>query len=272
MVKRLAGYGRTSTEEQKRNGNGMEIQEAAIRAHITVLSLTEDEPVELVDMICEDAESGSSAKDRTKLMALLERVKRKEIDGIVVTKIDRFARNVKELLNIHDDILEPNGCKLISIKEKFDTSTALGRLFFQLIGSFAEYERSVIAERVIEGITLRARQGKHASGNVPTGYRSVEINGKKELHPDSDSDGLRVVKTVFRLRDQAGMTYMQIATYLNEQTDFKPKNWKPDKPTKFHDSSVRTIYNNPKYKGIYTFNRRGEQTIVVKNEGLKVYV
>jgi site-specific DNA recombinase len=224
---------------------------------------------ELLYIVKEPAESGSSIEKRKKFMNILNSLKdpNRGFDGVISTKLDRFARNLKELLIIHDDMFEPNNCALISIKDQFDTSTAQGRLFFQIIGGFAEFERSVITERTMDGITQKAERGQHASGRIALGYKSVMVDGKKTLEVD-DSEK-EIVELIFRLKDQNHLSFGKIADYLNDN-GYKPKRWTPEKPVQFHNSSVQVIYKNPKYKGIYTFNRRGEDQIVVENEALRI--
>lgn len=261
--KKVIGYVRVSTEEQAKNGTSIETQCERIRAYCVAFNL------ELIDIVIEPAMSGASMEKRKKLQGIRDRVGNGEFDAIIAIKVDRIARNLKELMMLVEDELEPNNCDLILMDVNVDTSTPVGKVILQILGSFAQFERAMIAERTMTGIDHRAHLGKHATGNVPTGYKSIDVNGKRELRVDKDSEGLEVVKTIFRLRDQEDMTYTAIADYLNDN-GYRPKNWKPEKQTKFYNSSVQTIYKNPKYQGIYTFNRRGEDTIVVKNEDLKV--
>jgi site-specific DNA recombinase len=264
-MKKVIGYVRVSTEEQVKHGNSIEIQTQRIEAYCLAKGW------ELIDIVFDPAESGASMEKRKEFTEKIRnRVGKGDFEAVVCIKLDRLSRNLKELLNFVEDELEPVGCMLASIDDPIDVSTPQGKLFFQMLGGFAEFERKLITQRTMDGITHRAKEGKHASGNVPTGYKSVEVNGKKELRIDEDSDGIEVVKLVFKLRDQDGLTYRAIAQYLNDQTDYLPKNWKPEKPTRFHDSSARAIYNNQKYKGVYVFNRRGEDTIVVPNKELQI--
>lgn len=262
-TKKVIGYARVSTEEQNRHGGGLDVQIASITNYCAAMGW------ELLYIVEEPAESGSSYEKRKKFMNILDSLRDPErgFDGVISTKLDRFARNLKELLIIHDDMFEPNNCALISIKDQFDTSTAQGRLFFQIIGGFAEFERSVITERTMDGITDKAKKGQHASGRVALGYKSVVVDGKKRLEVDESEK--EIVELIFRLKDQHHMTFQRIADYLNEN-DYKPKRWSPEKPVQFHNSSVQVIYKNPKYKGVYTFNRRGEERIVVENEELRI--
>lgn len=256
--KTVIGYARTSTEEQEKHGSGLEVQKEAIRNYCAAMDW------ELVEIVEEPAESGSSMEKRKHLQSILARVGNGEFEAIVAAKLDRIARNLKELLILHDDKLEPKGCGLVSIKDQFDTSTAQGRLFFQIIGGFAEFERSLIAERMMDGIDSKARRGQHASGSIPTGYKKTIVDGKKQIMVDEDES--QIIELIFHLRDQEKMSFYKIADHLNEK-GYKPKR---SKTGKWINTTVQYIYGNPKYKGVYTFNRHGEKTIVVENEALRI--
>ena len=89
--------------------------------------------------------------DREGLQRLLSDVEDGDIGAVVVYKADRLSRSLKDLLTLLDNRLEPNGVRFVSVTEQFDTSTASGRLFLQMLGSFSEFERNVITERTTEG-------------------------------------------------------------------------------------------------------------------------
>ncbi|WP_442870480.1 recombinase family protein [Aneurinibacillus sp. Ricciae_BoGa-3] len=62
-----------------------------------------------------------------------------------------LSRNLKDILIFHDDIFVPANAHIISVKEQFDTSTPVGRLLFQMIGGFAEFQRETIKQRMSAG-------------------------------------------------------------------------------------------------------------------------
>lgn len=81
-------------------------------------------------------------------------------DTIVVYKLDRLARSLKDLLNILDQ-LETKGVRFKSLTEPVDTSTPAGRMMMQLLGAFAEFERSLIRERSMAGQLAARARGRH---------------------------------------------------------------------------------------------------------------
>lgn len=131
---RLIGYARVSTQEQN-----TDLQLAALRRAGAELVFEEKR---------------SAVKQRPELDALLREVRRGDV--VLVYKVDRLARSLWHLLFILRR-LERTGAALRSLTEPFDTSTPMGRLFLQMLGSFAEFERSVIRERCAAG-RAQARQ------------------------------------------------------------------------------------------------------------------
>ena len=108
-------------------------------------------------------EKGSAVKHRPQLLALLDTLR--EGDCVVVYKLDRLARSVRDLLNIVDRI-ESVGATFRSITESFDTTTPAGKMAFQMLGAVAEFERNIIRERSIAGLEV-ARSNGVRMGRLP---------------------------------------------------------------------------------------------------------
>jgi DNA invertase Pin-like site-specific DNA recombinase len=96
---------------------------------------------------------------RPSLDALLENCRRKKIDVVVVWKFDRFARSLKQLLNALE-LFRALGIGFVSCTEAIDTSLPHGEMLFQIIGAIAQWERSLIVERVKAGLQHARNQGK----------------------------------------------------------------------------------------------------------------
>jgi DNA invertase Pin-like site-specific DNA recombinase len=110
------------------------------------------------------SEQVSSVADRTRLTAALEYVR--EGDTVVVTKLDRLARSVAHLLEITAE-LKRKGVALKIVDMGVDTGTPTGRLFLNIVGSIAEFEREIMLERQREGIAAAKAEGKY-EGRAPT--------------------------------------------------------------------------------------------------------
>lgn len=145
----IVGYARTSTENQDA---GYEAQHR-----------------DLTDHGCERifAEQVSSVAKRIKLEEALNFVR--EGDVLVVTRLDRLARSLPDLLKIVE-ILEGRKVALKILNMQMDTSSATGRMMLQMIGAVAEFERKILLERQLEGIAKAKRDGKY-KGRVPTARR-----------------------------------------------------------------------------------------------------
>lgn len=109
------------------------------------------------------SESRSAVKRRPELLRLLEDLRAG--DQVVVYKLDRLARSIRDLLNIVDRI-ERSGATFRSLTESFDTTTPAGKMAFQMLGIVAEFERSLIRERSMAGVEV-ARSNGVRIGRLP---------------------------------------------------------------------------------------------------------
>jgi DNA invertase Pin-like site-specific DNA recombinase len=101
----------------------------------------------------------SGSKDsRPELNRLMADAKQRRFDAVLVWKLDRFGRSLKHLVSALDEF-ESLGVSFVSLRDSFDLTTPAGRLMFNMIGSFAEFERDLIRERVRAGISNRRAKG-----------------------------------------------------------------------------------------------------------------
>lgn len=102
----------------------------------------------------------SSRKTRPKKAELLQRLRQREFDAVLIWKLDRWARSSQELALEVEELYNKN-IKFISLSDNIDLSTATGKLQFQILSAFAEFERNLIRERTLEGLHRARKQGKH---------------------------------------------------------------------------------------------------------------
>lgn len=160
----VVGYIRISKEEQ--GSRSLETQEQALRLW------SQARGHDLVAIYRDDGVSGSVAPARREGAAqAIAHAKRKGVDLLVVAKLDRIARDLVATLDLVDNVLGSRAA-LASVAEDFDASTAAGRMFLQMMGMAAEFERNRIRERTCEGLATVRRQGRKTGGSVPFGYRS----------------------------------------------------------------------------------------------------
>jgi DNA invertase Pin-like site-specific DNA recombinase len=133
------GYARVSTQDQ------------SLSLQIDVLNHYK------VDQIFEEIESGKR-KNRPQLGELLK-VLRKG-DTVVVYKLDRISRSTKHLIELMEQF-EEKEIHFVSIQDKIDTTTAMGRFFFRMLASIAELERDIISERTKDGLAAARARGRN---------------------------------------------------------------------------------------------------------------
>jgi DNA invertase Pin-like site-specific DNA recombinase len=129
--------------------------------------------------------SGAVEK-RPALDALLDDCRRRKVDAVVVWKFDRFARSLKQLINALE-LFRTLGVAFVSCTEAIDTSLPHGEMLFQIIGAIAQWERSLIAERVRAGLQ-HARQGGKKLGRPP--LRQLTREEVRQLRGEREKAGV----------------------------------------------------------------------------------
>ena len=117
----------------------------------------------------------SSRKTRPKKQELLSKLRNKEYDALVVWKLDRWARSSYELLGEIEE-LNKKGIVFVSLSDNIDLSTSAGKLQFQILSAFAEFERNLIRERTVEGLNRAKSQGKTLGR--PKGSKDKKVRNK----------------------------------------------------------------------------------------------
>ena len=161
MSAAIIGYARTSTVEQKA---GFDAQKRDLEA------------AGCTKLFAEQVSAGSTK--RSQLDAALNYIR--DGDILVVTRLDRLARSVADLVQI-TEVLKEKGASLRILSMNLDTDTPTGKLMVNLLGSIAEFERELMLERQREGIARAKAEGKYR-GRAPTARRQASeiIRLKKE--------------------------------------------------------------------------------------------
>jgi DNA invertase Pin-like site-specific DNA recombinase len=149
MNTRVAIYARVSTTN---HGQDVSLQTRELREYC------ERRGFEIVGEYTDIGVSGSK-DSRPELNRLMADAKQRRFDAVCVWKLDRFGRSLRHLVNALADI-ESLGVSFVSLKDNLDLSTPSGRLMFQIIGAMAEFERSLIQERVRAGLRNARAKGK----------------------------------------------------------------------------------------------------------------
>lgn len=212
---RAIGYVRVSTEEQARSALGLEAQERAIRL------AAEQRGWELVGVITDAGISGSK-KDRPGLQSALQRMRRKEAQFLVVAKLDRLSRSIRDGADVIDQASR-QGWALVDLGSGVDMSTPAGEMVAGVLLSAAQYERRLIGVRTKEGLASAKSRGM-ALGK-PTTYPDELLVRIHDMHRD-------------------GLSLRQIAEALSAArvTTAKGGSW--------YASSVRSVLNSERMAAI----------------------
>jgi site-specific DNA recombinase len=185
---KVAIYIRWSTEDQS-DGTTLVVQQEGCQHYVMSQGWKVTPSLIFVD----DGYSGGTL-DRPKMDELRLAVKAGQIDCVVVYKIDRLSRSVMDTVNLV--LAEWEGRTFLkSAREPIDTTTAMGKQFFYMLVSYAEWERAVIRERTYSGKLRRAKEGKNTGGPCPYGYRRTNAPGILEVDDQSAS----LIRRIFKL-------------------------------------------------------------------------
>jgi site-specific DNA recombinase len=229
-------YCRVSSKEQI-EGTSLEVQETACRDYARVHSMS----VERVFV-----EQGESAKfaDRTQLLELIEfcRLRKGDVNVLIVWKLDRFARNVTDHYSIKAT-LSKYGVRVVSVTEPIDSKPE-GKLLETILAGFAQFDNDIRAVRTVQGMRRRLQEGLFPWG-PPYGYKSVGAGLEKKTRPDvPDTVVFPVLQTIWR----------EFATGIYTQADVRRlmDSWglKTAKGRPFSPQTVYQIFTNPYYAGV----------------------
>jgi DNA invertase Pin-like site-specific DNA recombinase len=193
------GYVRVSTDKQ---GISLEAQAEKIKAMALV------QGTELIDTIVE-SESAKSL-NRPGMAKLLAAVDKGKVQAIIVAKLDRLTRSVKDLCELLERF-ERRGVALISVAESLDTGSAAGRLVLNIMAAVSQWEREAIGERTRDALRHKRTNGERV-GNIQFGYRLCA--DRRHVEPDP---GEQAVLTEIQKLRQGGQTLRGIAAALNHR-------------------------------------------------------
>lgn len=155
-----------------------------------------------IDFRVYDKDEGFSGKNtkRPSFQELMRDVRKNELDVVMVYKLDRISRNVREFSAMYETF-EEHGVSFVSVKESFDTSTPIGRTVMYILAAFAQLERENTSERVTDNMLALAEQGRWTGGKCPVGMKSVRktIGDKEHSYLAVDEDSIWRVKLMYEL-------------------------------------------------------------------------
>src|SRR4029078_3321880 len=134
--------------------------------------------------------SGGST-ERPDLQKLLEDIRSRKIDVIVVYKVDRLTRSLADFAKLVE-LFDAHGVSFVSVTQQFNTTTSMGRLTLNVLLSFAQFERELTSERIRDKIGASKRKGLWVGGMIPLRY---EVKNRKVLAVKDEAERVR---TIFR--------------------------------------------------------------------------
>jgi DNA invertase Pin-like site-specific DNA recombinase len=172
-IRRAAIYVRCSTAEQETEAQEIEVREYCDRRGWSYT-------------VYRDKGQSGSKNDRPALNSMLSDLRRRRFDVVVVWKLDRLARSLRQLLTIGEEC-RSLGVDLVSLRQNIDTTLPAGRLTFQILGAVAEFERELLRERVRAGMNHAKRTGKHVGRPSLRKFQTSDIERMRELWSNGTS-------------------------------------------------------------------------------------
>lgn len=202
---RAVAYLRVSTEKQADKGVSLEAQRAKVEAYASLYEL------ELVEVVVDAGQSAKSL-DRPGLDRALAMLKSGKAEALLVVKLDRLTRSVRDLGTLIEEHFGPKGAALLSVSEQIDTRSAAGRLVLNILASVSAWEREAIGERTSAAMQHKASQGEYTGGRVPYGFRLASDG----THLEADEAEQAVLEVARDLR-KAGLSLRAIARELDKR-------------------------------------------------------
>jgi len=216
------GYVRVSTEDQAKEGVSLENQKSKIKAYCELKDL------ELLEIV-EDAGISAKNLNRPGVKKVLEMAKKREVQAVVVYKLDRLFRSTVDALQTTRKF-DKWGVAFHSIEETLDTQSAMGRFFFTLTAALAEMERRIIGERTKAALSHKRSNNEKTGGDIPYGFDLIS----EGLLVENESEQ-RVIRLIHDLNQQ-GYSLRKICEEL-ESAGHKTKRGK----SKWHPQTVAGI-------------------------------
>jgi DNA invertase Pin-like site-specific DNA recombinase len=249
-VKRCAIYTRKSSEEGLDQAfNSLDAQREACEAYIK--SQQHEGWIGSKEHYDDGGFSGGNLK-RPALSDLIEKIKLKLIDIIVVYKVDRLSRSLADFAKLVE-LFDEHEVSFVSVTQQFNTSSSMGRLTLNVLLSFAQFEREVTGERIRDKIAASKKKGMWMGGNIPLGYQT------KDRKLIIDKKNTKLVQHIFNQY----ITYQSVRL-LKQHLD--EKNIRSRQGNLFSPGMLYKLLQNPHYIGKIRHKEKtyeGEHTPII---------
>lgn len=240
--RKFAIYSRKSKFTGKGESIGNQVELCRQNIFLSFPNVTDDDILVFED----EGFSGGNTK-RPKFQEMLKLCRKKQIKCIVCYRLDRISRNVSDYSALIEE-LNKLDVSFISINEKFDTSTSMGRAMMYIASVFAQLERETIAERIRDNMIELAKDGRWLGGNPPTGYKSAEtigsitIEGKKRK-----ARMLEIIPTEAETVRLIYKKFLEFNSLTKTETFLIQNNYLTKTGKRFSRFAIKNILTNPVY-------------------------
>lgn len=202
---RVVAYLRVSTDKQADRGISLDAQREKVGAYAALYEL---------ELVAVEVDAGESAKslERPGLTRALVMLADRTADALLVVKLDRLTRSIRDLCELVDHYFRDGTSALLSVSEQIDTRSAAGRMVLNILTVIGQWERETIAERTSVAMQHLAAQGKFTGGRVPYGF-ALAVDGETLL-PEPAEQAIVAEARDLRAR---GLSLRAIASALDQR-------------------------------------------------------
>jgi site-specific DNA recombinase len=206
--------------------------------------------------------------ERPAMKRLLADIEEGKVKVVVVYKVDRLSRSLLDFARLME-VFERQGVSFVSVTQQFNTASSMGRLILNVLLSFAQFEREMIAERTRDKIAAARRRGKWTGGQIPLGY---DVVNKKLVVNETEAS---LVREIFDLYEERGSA-IRVANTLNDKglttKQYTRKSGEVRGGKRWCKNAVLRVLKNPIYGGFMTHGDEryeGEHQAIVDREQLE---
>ena len=262
-ITRCAIYTRVSTDAGlEQDFNSLDAQREASEAYIKSQA---HEGWKLIRTSYDDGGFSGGSLDRPAMLRLLEDVRNRLVDVIVVYKVDRLTRSLADFAKLVE-IFDAHGVSFVSVTQSFNTTTSMGRLTLNMLLSFAQFEREVTSERIRDKVAASKKKGIWMGGVVPLGYR-VE-NRKLVIVPEEAA----TVRQIFECYLEQGSILNLLEELRRKGVKTRPRVMSDGRTTGgifFTPGPIHHLLRNRSYLGEITHKGQsypGEQEAIISGD------
>ncbi len=235
------------------NSDSVQVQIKACKDYAHIIYHDTD-----LEFVIYDQDEGFSGKNtnRPSFQQLLTDVRAGKLDVVMVYKLDRISRSVKDFSDTYE-LLQSHNVAFLSVKETFDTSTPIGRTVMYILAAFAQLERENTSERVSDSMMALGAGGKWTGGRLPPGMTSIRkiVGDKEHSFLIVDNERIGVVRTIFEL-------YLSGRTITSIERYFRDNGIRTESGKFFGTNQIYSVLSNPVYcsnapEAYYYFHEKG---------------